>query len=326
MNNSDSAGLRPVQRLSAAERQGTDGNACAYHCVKEITMKKTFSIAVTVILLFAWQLPLFAGGARDSGDKAVPIKGKIILSTTTSTQDSGLLDFILPVFTRETGWETDVIAVGSGAALRMGRDGDADVLLVHARQDEIKFVEDGYGLKRYDVMYNDFLVAGPDLSAIAHNDDVIQTFRDIASKNLPFVSRGDDSGTHRMELNLWQTAGIDVRNIPAYAAVGQGMGATLQMAHEMRAYTLTDRATWLILARDGKINLPAVCEKAPSLLNYYGVILVNPESHQHINAEGGQAFINWIISDSAQQLIGQYGLAEFGGALFTPNASANIMP
>jgi len=290
-------------------------------------MKKTLFCAAAVVLFLAAGFPLHASGIRDNSSRntsaAVPVKGKITLSTTTSTQDSGLLGFILPVFTRETGWEVDVIAVGSGAALRMGRDGDADVLLVHAKPDEIKFVEDGYGVKRYDVMYNDFLVAGPDTDTIAHNGNVIQTFRDIAAKNLPFVSRGDDSGTHKMELALWQTAGIDVKNMPRYAAVGQGMGAALQMAHEMRAYTLTDRATWLTLTRDGKINLPAVCEKANDLLNYYGVILVNQARHSHINVEGGQAFIDWMIKDSTQKLIGQYGLAEFGGSLFTPNASAN---
>ena len=288
-------------------------------------MKRTLCFAMAAMLLAASVFPLFAGGRHDGAAPggAAPVKGKITLSTTTSTQDSGLLDFILPVFTRETGWEVEVIAVGSGAALRMGRDGDADVLLVHARPDEIRFVEDGYGVRRYDVMYNDFLVVGPNLNAIAHNDNVIQTFRDIMSKRLPFVSRGDDSGTHRMELALWQNAGIELRTMPAYSAVGQGMGATLQMADEMGAYTLTDRATWLILTRDGRITLSAVCEKAPDLLNYYGVILVNHERHPHINREGGQTFVEWMIKDSTQQLIGQYGLAEFGGALFTPNASAN---
>jgi len=289
-------------------------------------MKKTLFFSMAVMLLLASGLPLFGRGSREDTSQnagSVPIKGRITLSTTTSTQDSGLLDFILPVFTQETGWEVDVVAVGSGAALRMGQDGDADVLLVHARPDEIKFVQDGYGIRRYDVMYNDFLVVGPDNNAITHNSNVIQTLMDIASKGLPFVSRGDDSGTHRMELTLWQTAGIDTRSLRGYAAVGQGMGATLQMADEMRAYTLTDRATWLILTRDGRINLPAVCEKAPDLLNYYGVILVNPARHPHINVTGGQAFVEWMIKDSTQQLIGRYGLAEFGGALFTPNATAN---
>jgi tungstate transport system substrate-binding protein len=287
--------------------------------VKEKKMKKTLCLTVTMLLLALCSV--FAGGKQDNVGTSA--KGKITLATTTSTQDSGLLDFLLPVFTRETGWEVDVIAVGSGAALRMGRDGDADVLLVHARADELKFIEDGYGVLRYDVMYNDFLVVGPGTNIIPHNDNVIQTFRDIASKNLPFVSRGDDSGTHRMELSLWQTAGVNTRDMRSYSAVGQGMGAALQMANEMQAYILTDRATWLILRKDRKINLPAVCENAPELLNYYGVILVNPVRHPQINTEGGRAFADWMINSTTQKLIGQYGAAEFGGALFTPNAGAN---
>ena len=266
---------------------------------------------------------VYARPAQDPGSGAVPIKGKIILSTTTSTQDSGLLGFLLPVFTRETGWNVDVIAVGTGAALQMGRDGDADVLLVHAKADEIKFVDDGYGVRRFDVMYNDFLVVGPDLKAIAHNDNVVQTFKDIASKNLPFVSRGDNSGTHTMERNLWRAAGLDTAKLANYTSVGQGMGATLQMAYELKGYTLTDRATWLTLMRDKRIDLPAVCEKAVDLLNYYGVIAVNPAKYPGINATGGQAFVDWMLKDSTQRLISQYGVADFGAALFTPNAGAN---
>jgi len=290
-------------------------------------MKKTLSLKtfglIAIVLLVAGLSLTGCNRSKSTGQTAVPIKGKITLSTTTSTQDSGLLDFLLPEFTRETGWEVDVVAVGSGAALRMGRDGDADVLLVHARADELKFIEDDYGTIRYDVMYNDFLVVGPQ-NPIAYNNDVIQTFKDIASNNLSFVSRGDDSGTHRMELALWRTAGINPAGLRSYSAVGQGMGATLQMADEMQAYTLTDRATWLILSKDERISLPAVCEKSSDLFNYYGVILVNSTLHPHINAEGGHDFVNWMISDSAQRLIGQYGLEEFGGALFTPNAEANF--
>ena len=284
-------------------------------------MKKT--LALTAALLFlAISLSLITGCYRT---KPVTAKGKIILSTTTSTQDSGLLDFLLPVFTSETGWEVDVIAVGSGAALRMGRDGDADVLLVHARNDEIQFVAEGHGIARYDVMYNDFLVVGPVPGIISHNNDIIQTFNEIALKNLPFVSRGDDSGTHRMELALWQAAGINVTDLVNYFSVGQGMGASLQMANEMFALILTDRATWLTLRKEERISLGAICENAPELLNYYGVILVNPQQHPHINAEGGLAFIKWLISDSAQQLIGQYGVEEFGSALFTPNGEINVI-
>ena len=284
-------------------------------------MKKILCLAMAVLFLSA--LPVFARGIRDEASGSAPLKGRITLSTTTSTQDSGLLDFLLPAFTRETGWEVDVIAVGSGAALRMGRDGDADVLLVHARPDEIQFVADGYGAVRYDVMNNDFLVVGPQSSAIAHNNNVLQTFRSIASGNLPFVSRGDDSETHRMELALWQSAGVNIRDMPRYSSVGQGMGAALQMAHEMGAYTLTDRAAWLILTRERRINLSAVCEHSEELLNYYGVITVNPARHPGINAEGGRAFADWLVSPSAQQLIGSYRTAEFGGALFTPNAGAD---
>jgi len=282
--------------------------------------KLIFPVPFVMILLLVSLTPLFSSPARES---AVSLKGKITLSTTTSTQDSGLLKFLLPVFTRETGWEVDVIAVGTGAALKMGRDGDADVLLVHAKADEIKFVEDGYGVRRYDVMYNDFLVVGPDLNAIPHNDNVIQTFKDIASKNLVFVSRGDNSGTHTMERNLWKAAGLDEKTLSRYNSVGQGMGETLQMTDEMKGYTLTDRATWLTLTRDKRIMLPAVCEKSADLLNYYGVIAVNPAKYPGINAAGGQAFVDWMLSASTQRLIGQYGVAEFGAPLFTPNAVNN---
>ena len=282
-------------------------------------------ILPAVLLFIAQGSFVFARASQESGPEsaAVPVKGRITLSTTTSTQDSGLLNFLLPVFTRETGWEVDVIAVGTGAALRMGRDGDADVLLVHAKADEIKFVEDGYGVRRYDVMYNDFLVVGPDLSAIPHNGNVVQTFKDIASKNLVFVSRGDNSGTHTMENNLWKAAGLDPKSLPKYTSVGQGMGETLQMTYELKGYTLTDRATWLTLTRDKRINLPAVCEKGADLLNYYGVIAVNSARHPGINVEGGQAFVDWMLRDSTQKIIGQYGVAEFGAPLFTPNAGAN---
>ena len=288
-------------------------------------MKRSLSLVLLpVFLLLAAHV--FASPSQEPG--AVPIKGKIILSTTTSTQDSGLLNFILPVFTRETGWEVDVISVGTGAAIKMGRDGDADVLLVHSKADELQLVADGFGIKRYDVMYNDFLVVGPAPSAILHNSDVIRTFKDIASKNLAFISRGDNSGTHTMERNLWKAVGIDQNSLAGYVSTGQGMGATLQMADEMGGYTLTDRATWLTFSKGKKINLPAVCEKATDLLNYYGVIAVNPAAFSNaistkINTVGAQAFVNWILSDSTQKLIGQYGIADFGAPLFTPNAGAN---
>ena len=277
---------------------------------------------LTALLLQAVQA--FAGPKKDASAGVVPIRGKVILSTTTSPQDSGLLGFILPVFTRETGWQVDAIAVGSGAALRMGRDGEADVILAHSRADEEKFVKDGFGIERFDVMYNDFLVVGPDLNAIPHNADVSQTFKDIAAKNLTFVSRGDNSGTHVMERNLWRAAGINESTLARYVSAGQGMGAVLQMADEMLAYTLTDRATWLTQIKNNRLTLPAVCENDPRLLNYYSVIAVNPAKNPNINAEGGQAFADWMLRDSTQKLIGQYGIKEFGRSLFTPNAGLGV--
>ncbi|MCL2601702.1 MAG: substrate-binding domain-containing protein [Treponema sp.] len=284
--------------------------------------KPACRICALLLLALVSFIFLFAPRSHDTATatRSLPLRGSIRLSTTTSTQNSGLLDFIVPVFTAQTGWGVDVIAVGTGAALRMGRDGDADALLVHARADELQFMADGHGSVRYDVMYNDFLVVGPPGGVIARNGNVLQTLRDIAARNLPFVSRGDDSGTHRMELVLWRAAGANARDMSKYYSVGQGMGATLQMAHQMLAYTLTDRATWLFLTRNGAINLPAVSEHSEELKNYYGVILVNPARHPHINAEGGRAFVEWMASPAAQELIAEYGLAEFGAPLFTPNA------
>jgi len=243
--------------------------------------------------------------------------GRILLATTTSTYDSGLLGHILPAFSAETGWEIDVVSVGTGAALQMGRDGQADVLLVHAKAQELRFVADGYGLERFDVMYNDFVVVGPE-GFIAHNEDVGFTFRAIVELDLPFVSRGDNSGTHIMELSLWEAAGADPAALSDYLSVGQGMGATLRMADEMRAFTLTDRATWLSQSTP---DLVIVSERDAPLLNLYGVIAVNPELHAGINAEGAQAFIDWILSPGAQELVSVFGLDEFGEPLFFPNAN-----
>ena len=280
-------------------------------------MKKSYThlIILAVMLFVISTAPAFAKPAREG----VPIR----LSTTTSTQDSGLLNILLPIFTRETGWRIESVAVGTGAALRMGRDGDADVVLVHAREMEEKFIEDGFGVRRFDVMYNDFLVVGPNLTVIPYNNDINLTFSEIASRNLPFVSRGDNSGTHVMENSLWRELGINPAALENYTSVGQGMGATLQMTYELGAYTLTDRATWLTLTRLGRINLLSVCEGDPSLLNYYGVIAVNPAKHPRVNAKGSEAFIEWLLKDSTQRIIGEYGVAEFGAALFTPYAQAN---
>ena len=266
------------------------------------------AVFAAVFMLSGYQL--FARGRTDAAG------GRIILSTTTSTYDSGLLGHILPVFTAETGWAIDVISVGTGAALQMGRDGQADVLLVHAKAQELQFVADGYGVERFDVMYNDFVIVGPP-GFIAHNADVSQTLESIIAQDLPFVSRGDNSGTHIMELSLWEGAGGDPSTLSDYLSVGQGMGATLRMANEMMAFTLTDRATWL---SQSPPDLVIVCEGDAPLLNLYGVIAVNPAIHRGINAEGARVFIDWILQPSTQELIAGFGMAEFGEPLFFPNA------
>jgi len=265
------------------------------------------AVFAAVFLLSGHQL--FARGRTDTARR-------VILATTTSTYDSGLLGFILPVFTAETGWDIDVISVGTGAALQMGRDGQADVLLVHAKAQELQFVAAGYGVERFDVMYNDFVIVGPP-GFIEHNAYVNQTLRAIVEQNLPFISRGDNSGTHIMELSLWDSAGVDPSVLSDYLSVGQGMGATLRMANEMKAFTLTDRATWL---SQSPPDLVIVCEGDAPLLNLYGVIAVNPAIHRGINAEGARVFIDWILRPSTQDLVSTFGMAEFGEPLFFPNA------
>lgn len=244
--------------------------------------------------------------------------GKIILSTTTSTEDSGLLEFILPEFTKETGIEVDTIAVGTGAALQMGKDGEADVLLVHAKADEEEFVEEGHGDERFDVMFNDFIIVGSKTGEIKYNEDVEDTLKTISEKKLAFVSRGDDSGTHKKELSIWKKLGIDVEDNSNYISAGQGMGATLGMAAEKEAYCLTDRATWLTFEDKGDLEI--ICENSEDLLNYYGVIAVNPDKNDKINGEGAKEFVKWITSEDTQKLIGTFGEKEFGQSLFTPNA------
>lgn len=262
--------------------------------------------------------PVQANTGKDT--QAVPVKGKIILSTTTSTQDSGLLDVILPDFTKKTGWEVDTVAVGTGEALKMGENGEADVLLVHAKSKEEEFIKAGYGVKRYDVMYNDFVVVGP-TEEIEKNEDVKSTFQAIFDNQYPFVSRGDESGTNTKELSIWKTLNLAPDQNLNYISSGQGMGATILMADEKGAYTLSDRATWLTTKK--KTSLDIICEKDTQLLNYYGVIAVNPQQNSKINKEGANDFVDWILSDETQTLIGSFGMDEYGQSLFTPNAGAN---
>ena len=247
-------------------------------------------------------------------------KGTIILATTTSTQDSGLLDYLLPEFKNDTGWEVNTIAVGTGKALQMGVDGEADVLLVHARASEDEFMANGDGTLRYDVMYNDFILVGPaaDPAGVKECNNVIaDSLAAIANSQSEFVSRGDDSGTHKKELAIWKAAGIEPVG-DWYISAGAGMGDVLKMADEKQAYTITDRATYL--AMQDSLELEIVCEKDTDMLNPYGVITVNPEKNDQINAEGAKAFADWLVSERGQELIGQFGVEEYGMPLFTPDA------
>ncbi|HET7447287.1 MAG TPA: substrate-binding domain-containing protein [Methyloceanibacter sp.] len=244
----------------------------------------------------------------------------IIVQSTTSTQNSGLFEHILPLFTKKTGIEVRVVAVGTGQALKNAENGDGDVVLVHSKPDEEKFVADGWGVKRYDVMYNDFIIVGPtaDPAKIAGVKDPVQAFKQIAEAKAPFASRADDSGTNKAELNLWQDAGIDAKASSGswYLETGSGMGATLNTAVGKQAYTLTDRGTWLSFAN--KDDFKVLVEGDPKLFNQYGVILVNPEKHPNVKAKEGQAFIDWLIGSEGQAAIASYKID--GQQLFFPNA------
>jgi tungstate transport system substrate-binding protein len=243
----------------------------------------------------------------------------ITVASTTSTEQSGLFGHILPIFQSETGIEVRVIAQGTGQALETGRRGDADVVFVHAEPAEIRFVAEGYGVERFEVMYNDFVVVGPgdDPAGIAGGSDAVAAFQAIAEAQSTFASRGDDSGTHQAELALWGEAGVAPSGA-WYREVGSGMGATLNTAAEMPAYTLADRGTWISF--ENRRGLEILVEGDGRLFNQYGVILVSPQRHRHVKAEAGQAFIDWLVSDEGQQAIASYELR--GQQLFFPNADA----
>lgn len=253
--------------------------------------------------------------------QAAEEKGELMMATTTSTADTGLLDYLAPLFLEDTGWELKWDAVGTGEALKMGENGDVDIVLVHAKASEEEFVANGYGVERFPVMYNDFIIVGPE-EPIAHTDDVEAAFKQITDDKLPFVSRGDDSGTDKKEKKIWSTLELDPTINENYVESGQGMGATLTMADEKQAYCLTDRGTYLKMKKDADIalELEIVCEGAKDLLNQYGVIAVNPEKYPEVNNEAANEFIEWICSEDVQKLIGEYGVEEYGQALFTPNA------
>ena len=283
--------------------------------------KKILSVLLIFVLCFA----MAACGGDDSDNEARPAEGTtLMMATTTSTADTGLLDYLKPIFLEDTGIDLQWTAVGTGEALAMGQNGDVDIVLVHAKASEEEFVASGAGVERFPVMYNDFVVVGPEEEG-KYGDDIAACFGAIQEGKLAFVSRGDDSGTDKKEKKIWAALEIDPTANPNYIESGQGMGATITIADEEEAYTLTDRGTWLKFKNDADldIELNIVCEEAKDLLNQYGVIAVNPEKFEGLNNEAANVFIEWICSDKVQELIGQYGVEEYGQALFTPNAGTD---
>jgi len=241
----------------------------------------------------------------------------IVVSSTTSTENSGLFKHLLPLFKQKTGVDVRVVAQGTGQALDMGRRGDCDVVFVHNRAAELKMVEEGWFVSRHDVMYNDFVIVGPrsDPAGVAGSKDVVAAFRKIRDAQAPFASRGDKSGTHSAEIRLWTMAGITPQG-GWYRETGSGMGATLNTASGMNAYALTDRGTWLSFKNRG--DLAIVVEGDQRLFNQYGVMLVNPAKHAHVKKDWGQAFVDWIVSPEGQAAIAAYKIG--GEQLFFPNA------
>lgn len=285
--------------------------------------KKLLSFAIISAMILSMALVFVSCGSSDDSSENES-KGTIILATTTSTKDSGLLDEILPVFEKEEGYKVDVVSVGSGEAMKMGENGEADVLLVHSPAAEEEYVKGGHADEdgRYDVMYNDFVIVGPEADPAkvsSTSEDAVASFKSISSSKQTFVSRADDSGTHKKELSIWEKAGIKPSG-DWYIEAAAGMGDVITMTNEKEGYTLSDRATWLNVGKD--TDLKILCEKDPSgmLNNQYGVICVNPDKNDKINHDGAKAFQKWILSEDTQKLIGEYGVEEYGEQLFVPNA------
>jgi len=266
--------------------------------------------ALVLGLAAALVLPGLAGAQERS----------IVVASTTSTEQSGLFGWLLPKFTARTGIAVKVVAVGTGQALDIGRRGDADVVFVHDRPAEDKFMAEGEGVKRFDVMYNDFVVVGPksDPARIGGGKDVVEAFRKIAAARQTFISRGDRSGTNEAELRVWQAAGltVDPAKAPWYRSIGQGMGPALNMASASDSYLLSDRGTWLSFKNRGQLIILVQGDRR--LLNRYGVMLVNPAKHPNVKARDGQAFVDWVISPEGQKTIADYKIG--GEQLFFPDA------
>jgi len=283
------------------------------------TLRRTLALVLVLVLAFG----LAACGGTETADEPAeePVEvSDVVLSSTTSTQDSGLFDVLIPAFEEANPeYKIEVIAVGTGEALKLGETKDADVVLVHAKASEEEFVENGYGIERKDVMYNDFVIVGPaaDPAGVKASQDMTAAMTALYAGKAPFISRGDDSGTHKKELSLWKSSGLTTPTPEAnawYESTGQGMGETLKVTSEKAAYTLTDRATYLTM--QDELDLVIVREGDKGLLNQYGVIVVTDATNQ----AGGQAFFDWILSPEGQEVIGAYGIEEFGQPLFIPNA------
>jgi len=265
-------------------------------------------------LLIAAAASLAFAGSAYAQDKS------IVVASTTSTQDSGLFGHILPMFKAKTGIDVKVVAQGTGQALDTARRGDADVVFVHAKPAEEKFLSEGFGVKRYPVMYNDFILIGPkaDPAGIKGSKDIVAALGAIKAKGADFISRGDKSGTHQAELNLWKVAGVDIAKDkgPWYKEIGQGMGAALNIASASNAYVLADRGTWLSFKNRGDLAIAVEGDKR--LFNQYGVMLVNPEKHPSVKKDLGQQLIDWLVSAEGQKAIADYKIN--GEQLFYPNA------
>jgi tungstate transport system substrate-binding protein len=277
-------------------------------------MKKTFQKAV-IVWVVALMLVVAMAAAGASAET------RIRMASTTSTQNSGLFDYLLPIFEKKTGIKIDVVAVGTGASIEIGKRGDADVVFVHAKEQELKAVEEGFFVNRHDVMYNDFVIIGPtnDPAKIKGIKLTTDAFKKIAESGSYFVSRGDKSGTHTKELSLWKKVGIEPAGQKWYLEVGQGMEKTQRIAEEKRAYTLTDRGTWLATKDKDKLDMVIVLEGDPVLFNQYGVMAVNPEKNKTVKYKEAMEFVNWIISKEGQGVIAAFK-DKNGNALFIPNA------
>lgn len=288
-----------------------------------LTKSRKLKAAAFLFIIFLLALAACQPGQTTEQEEPAESSGErpiLTLATTTSTENSGLLEFLLPAFEEEYNVDVDVVAVGTGQALQLGEDGNADVLMVHARSLEDAFMVAGHGVRREDLMYNDFVIVGPpdDPAGVSGMEDAAAAFARIAEAEAPFVSRGDDSGTHTKEKAIWEAAGVDPSG-DWYISAGQGMGAVLTMSDEQQAYTLSDRATYLARTLEGT-ELEVLVEGDPILFNPYGVIAVNPDKGDHIQHDLANDFIDWLISVPTQERIAEYGVEEFGDPLFTPDS------